>query len=123
MSTLNVANISDGADTVETGYIINGSAKAYGKVDQRTTSSLYSSSLNISSLTDLGTATSQLHFTSNLNGSSYSACGGTDFGVTNFSQFQTYNLITSSFTAVNSPDAQSSYADGLVSFVIMGDLA
>ena len=29
MSTLNVSNISDGTDTVETGYVVNGSAKAW----------------------------------------------------------------------------------------------
>ena len=31
MSTLNVSNISDGTDTVETGYVVNGSAKAWAE--------------------------------------------------------------------------------------------
>ena len=29
MSTLSVSNITDGTDTVETGYVVNGSAKAW----------------------------------------------------------------------------------------------
>jgi hypothetical protein len=54
MSTLNVSNISDGTDTVETGYVVNGSAKAWvnfngaGTIATRT-------SLNVSGLTDNGT--------------------------------------------------------------------
>lgn len=54
MSTLNVSNITDGTDTVETGYVLNGSAKAWcnfngtGTIATRT-------SLNVSGLTDNGT--------------------------------------------------------------------
>ena len=56
MSTLNVAKISDGTDTVETGYVVNGSAKAWVSVNHNSgTPSVQSGSLNISSITDTNT--------------------------------------------------------------------
>ena len=54
MSTLNVSNITDGTTTVGTGYVVNGSAKAWVNFDGRSTVSIRDS-LNISSLTDNGT--------------------------------------------------------------------
>lgn len=51
MSTLNVSNISDGTDTVETGYVVNGSAKAWFRGEEATAGI----SFNISSSTDHGT--------------------------------------------------------------------
>ena len=53
MSTLNVANISDGTDTVETGYVVNGSAKVWARYDG---ASVIVESFNVSSTVDLGTA-------------------------------------------------------------------
>jgi hypothetical protein len=50
MSTLNVANISDGTDTVATGYVVSGSAKASFRYDQATNTVL--SSKNVSSVVD-----------------------------------------------------------------------
>ena len=54
MSTLNVANISDGTDTVETGYVINGSAKAYGVCNSAGTV-INAGTFNVSSIVDSGT--------------------------------------------------------------------
>ena len=51
MSTLSVSNITDGTDTVETGYVVNGSAKAWFRGDQ----AIAAISFNISSSTDHGT--------------------------------------------------------------------
>lgn len=53
MSTLNVANISDGTDTVATGYVVSGSAKASFRYDQPTNTVL--SSKNVSSVVDNST--------------------------------------------------------------------
>jgi len=61
MSTLNVANITDGTDTVETGYVVNGSAKAFWR--SATTYTL-GSSLNVSSMTDNGTGSYNVSFSS-----------------------------------------------------------
>ena len=62
MSTLNVANISDGTDTVETGYVVNGSAKAW--VNFNGTAFGTRDSLNISSMTDDGTGLYTANFSS-----------------------------------------------------------
>jgi len=62
MSTLNVANITDGTDTVPTGYVVNGSAKAWVNYNTRTTSSI-GSSFNVSSISDDGTGLTSINFT------------------------------------------------------------
>jgi hypothetical protein len=54
MSTLNVSNITDGTDTVETGYVLNGSAKAYVRADGDAVIQ-ESQSFNVASSTDHGT--------------------------------------------------------------------
>ena len=51
MSTLNVSNITDGTDTVSTGYVLNGSAKAWTNAQQSSTQT-HRLSLNFSSITD-----------------------------------------------------------------------
>jgi hypothetical protein len=50
MSTLTVTNISDGTDTVATGYVVSGSAKASFRYDQAANTVL--SSKNVSSIVD-----------------------------------------------------------------------
>ena len=54
MSTLNVSNISDGTTSVGTGYVVNGSAKAWVNFNGTGTIAARDS-LNVSSLTDDGT--------------------------------------------------------------------
>ena len=53
MSTLEVSNITDGTDTVETGYVLNGSAKAWVNFNGTGTIATRDS-LNVASLTDNG---------------------------------------------------------------------
>jgi hypothetical protein len=65
MSTLNVSNISDGTDTVETGYVVNGSAKAWVNFNGTGTVAVRSS-LNTSSITDVGTGNYFQNFTSGI---------------------------------------------------------
>jgi len=66
MSTLNVSNITDGTDTVETGYVLNGSAKAW--VNYKGTTNVIRSSLNTSSMTDNATGDFTQNFTSSFDG-------------------------------------------------------
>ena len=75
MSTLNVANISDGTDTVETGYVINGSAKVYVNFSGQGVYSIRSS-LNLSGLTDNGTGNFSGNFVSNMSANTYSVVSG-----------------------------------------------
>ena len=61
MSTLNVSNITDGTDTVETGYVLNGSAKAWVQITK--SSDTINGSLNVSSLTDIAAGQTTVTFT------------------------------------------------------------
>ena len=63
MSTLNVSNITDGTTTVGTGYVVNGSAKAWNNTNSG--GGIINNSFNISSLTDVGTGIQQHNVTSN----------------------------------------------------------
>ena len=65
MSTLNVANITDGVDTVETGYVVNGSAKIHCNYTSVTTTSIRDS-LNVSSLTDLSSGQTTVSFSNSM---------------------------------------------------------
>lgn len=68
MSTLNVSNITDGTDTVETGYVLNGSAKAWVNHDADT---VIRDSLNVSSLTDSATGKTAVNFTNSFGAKDY----------------------------------------------------
>ena len=65
MSTLNVSNITDGTDTVETGYVVNGSAKILCNYTSVTTTTIRDS-LNVSSLTDLSSGQTTVSFTNSM---------------------------------------------------------
>ena len=71
MSTLNVANITDGTDTVETGYVVNGSAKAWA--NSPSDGEAVNQSFNISSLTDVGTGVQRFNLTNSFSTANYSA--------------------------------------------------
>jgi hypothetical protein len=70
MSTLNVSNISDGTDTVATGYVVNGSAKAW--VNYGTSGSTASrETFNVTSLTDQSAGNTTITLTSAFTNSDY----------------------------------------------------
>jgi hypothetical protein len=71
MSTLNVANITDGTDTVETGYVVNGSAKAWVYYNQVTTLTNLAS-FNVSSLSDIGVGTTYTNLSAAMGSTSFS---------------------------------------------------
>lgn len=68
MSTINVSNISDGSTSVGTGYVVNGSAKAWAAYNGQGTVSTRQS-FNVSSMTDVSTGTYTFQLTSGLSGS------------------------------------------------------
>ena len=76
MSTLNVSNITDGTDTVETGYVLNGSAKAHVNFSS---ARAIRKSLNVSSITDSATGRAIVNFTNDFEDSLY----GTTLGFMN----------------------------------------
>jgi len=80
MSTLNVSNITDGTTTVGTGFVVNGSAKAWVNFNGTGTIAARNS-LNLSSLTDNATGTYTVNFTNAFGDGDYSYAGvGRDGG-------------------------------------------
>ena len=75
MSTIDVANITDGTDTVATGYVINGSAKFWVNFNGSGTV-VIRDSFNMSSLTDNGTGDYSGNFASNMSATTYSVVSG-----------------------------------------------
>ena len=71
-----VTEITDGTDTVETGYVINGSAKAWGAADMSTTA-LRTNNFNVSSLTDNGTGQPRFNLTNAMSDADYVVVGST----------------------------------------------
>ena len=75
MSTLSVSNITDGTDTVETGYVLNGSAKAWVLGSSTTT---ITDSLNVSSVTDHAVGRYSYSITNSFNSANYGISGSVD---------------------------------------------
>lgn len=128
MSTLSVANLSDGTDTVGTEYVVNGTMKAQA-VYRLTSSLLVYRTFNVSSVTDNGTGNSTLSFTSNFNAADYGACGlaGLNSTLPTAGQaapreggtYTTSQLQCSNFY----PGANAASDHGLCHYAVFGDLA
>ena len=71
MSTLNVANVTDGTTSVPTGYVVNGSAKAWANTPSD--GEAINESFNISSLTDVATGVQRFTLSNSMSSSNYSA--------------------------------------------------
>ena len=128
MSTLNVSNISDGTDTVATGYVVNGSAKAWVNSTQVGTHTSRDS-LNVSSLTDLGTGRTRITLSSAMNnndwaGSFYTTASPLETSV-NFNNDYAGGFGDKTTTKVDTCSyAASSAVDSAIhDVIIMGDLA
>lgn len=78
MSTLNVANVTDGTTTVSTSYVVNGSAKAWVHYNHSTTT--INQSFNTSSVTDVAAGEATYTYSSALDAANYClhASGKTD---------------------------------------------
>ena len=124
MSTLNVSNISDGTDTVGTGYVVNGSAKAW--VNFNAGADVHDGqSFNVSSFTDVGTGNAQINLI-NASASVYSpilACAGSS--ASRNTQTENPPLSTASTIEVRTlATATGTLADaGSNMIAMMGDLA
>ena len=101
MSTLNVANITDGTDTVETGYVINGSAKAWVNFNGTGTVAIRDS-LNAGSITDHGTGEYSVNNSSAFSNTNYNSASyvRSDIATPNSN-----HCITSGSTATKSTSA------------------
>jgi len=88
MSTLNVANVTDGTTSVPTGYVVNGSAKVWCNFNGSGTVSIRDS-LNSSSITDYGTGNYSVNISNNMGNVNYSISGATSYisGLTHMVHF------------------------------------
>ena len=121
MSTLNVAKISDGTDTVETGYVVNGSAKAWCNYTSFSTTTL-SDSLNVSSLTDSGVGLTDVNFSNAFANTVYASAGATvNFSVA-IGNVSSSKARSSGFY-VSGLGGQRAYYDTRVGNIYQGDLA
>jgi tRNA C32,U32 (ribose-2'-O)-methylase TrmJ len=120
MSTLNVANISDGTDTVETGYVVNGSAKAWVHASN---AAAILDSLNVASGLDNGVGNYTYTYTTAQASTSYSSqanarvnSGSAYIGVINI-QAETTITVGTYRTSTDARDDREN------SFTAFGDLA
>ena len=121
MSTINAANITDGTTSVPTGYVVNGSAKAWCNADGTGTISIRDSQ-NVSSVTDNGLGDITYTFSNAMSNTNYvqTCCAGfvNDDGMARYSE-STANWRTYYYNE-GTRDAK----DGSVnSSTVLGDLA
>lgn len=120
MSTLSVSNITDGTDTVETGYVVNGSAKAHVNFNGASIA-INSGSLNISSVTDNDTGKYTPNFSTSFSAVP-SATGG--MTVASYPGLMRVNPATGSCQIFCSTSYSSAYLDSSdTSIQCCGDLA
>ena len=127
MSTLNVSNITDNTTSVPTGYVVNGSAKAWANYDTTGTTE-FRDSFNFSSLTDNNTGDTTLNVTNSFSNGNYTvAMMGGRAGATG-SFFARYNdnltVPTASSFRVQLIDYNGNGTDGdRITMSCHGDLA
>jgi hypothetical protein len=79
MSTINAANITDGTTSVPTGYVVNGSAKAWINFSGENTVAI-NDSYNFSSISDDGTGQYTVNFSTNMGNTHYAPTAQTEDG-------------------------------------------
>tara|TARA_R100001509_G_scaffold118052_1_gene72573 strand:+ start:1097 stop:1453 length:357 start_codon:yes stop_codon:yes gene_type:complete len=118
MSTLEVSNLNDGTTTVGTNYITGGSAKAWAHFTTISTTTLVES-LNVSSLTDNGTGSTNVNFTNNFANDDYAiGANSNDYHATTSGT----NSSSSARTVVSSSSHTAADAS-TIGQLVMGNLA
>ena len=125
MSNLVVSNISDGTTSVGTGYVVNGSVKAW--VNFNSSGPTIRGSFNIASITDNGVGDFTLNFINSMSDGNYSASGllglANDAGAYNPLSIDTDNR-TASSCRVDTENSASAQSDAVSNDAqIHGDLA
>ena len=115
-----VAEITDGTDTVETGYVINGSAKAWVLGSSTTT---ITDSLNVSSVTDHAVGRYSYSFTNSFNSADYGVSGSVDVVGRIFSGNGFNYTRSSSLSPISILSWNDVYEDRVHTMKVIGDLA
>jgi len=122
MSTLSVSNITDGTDTVETGYVVNGSAKAWVNFNGTGTIAARDS-LNVASLTDNGVGNFTVGLTNNMANANYSSVITGSAGSSS-SVFVTQNINATSYVLLDQRQSNGANIDlPYMQLASYGDLA
>jgi hypothetical protein len=116
MSTINAANITDGTTSVPTGYVVNGSAKAWANTPSD--GEAVNESFNISSLTDVATGVQRFTLSNSMSSSNYTAVF-TPRG--NINQCWTGTITSTMWETANYTG--SAYGDVGIVTIAHGDLA
>ena len=134
MSTLTVSNITDGTDTVETSFVLNGSAKCWINYTSITTTTARDS-FNVSSLTDQTTGQTEINFTSGMSNTDYKPDGwsNSNSATSNFSgnlqqatglSHSSMNGMLTGSCSYGSYQTSLGYTDSALNFFsVHGDLA
>jgi hypothetical protein len=122
MSTLNVANITDGLDTVETGYVVSGSAKAWVNLNGTGTIAIVDS-FNVASLTDIGTGNYEVNFSNNMSSGGYAPQICSNAAVSNYGFNRTGNLNTTAKVNVAHYENSTTVDTSQIYISAHGDLA
>ena len=125
MSTIDVANLTDGTDTVATGYVINGSAKSWVNFNGTGTIAIRNS-MNVSSLTDESTGRYSVNLTSSMSSANLYAITATkqDISVnTDSTCFDAINSRTASLYSLVSVETGVKTDSQNVNAIQMGELA
>tara|TARA_R110002020_G_scaffold150478_1_gene327249 strand:- start:1404 stop:1781 length:378 start_codon:yes stop_codon:yes gene_type:complete len=113
-------NVTDGTTTVGTGFVVNGSAKAWANVSSNL--STVNDSLNISSATDLGTANCKVTYANSLG--NYPSASVEADASTGAPWFTVIDDLTAIYCASATFTNEGSLQDGRAPyFIIHGDLA
>ena len=120
MSNLVVSNLSDGSTSVGTGYVVNGSAKAWVNFNGSGTVAIRDSQ-NVSSITDTATGKYSVNLTNSMSAVDYSVvCMDTYSGL----EMVDENYLTVSLYGVKSYNTSWTLVDPNHSFSnVHGDLA
>ena len=123
MSTLTVSNVSDGALSIPTTYVTNGSAKAWVNFNGTGTIAARDS-LNVSSLTDSGTGIYGISFSTSFDADNYSHVASSlqQGGVTLDVTVSLSDQLAGSITVIT-VGAGSTFDSGVVAASSFGDLA
>jgi len=117
-----------GTESVDTTYVINGSAKAWVNFTTITTTSARDS-FNVSSLTDLGTGSTTITYSSSMGsanyaGSYYTGANDSGTGYNTFNNDWTGGFGSKTSSSVTAGSYNNSFVDSHKNdVVVMGDLA
>lgn len=122
MSTLVTSNISDGTTSVGTGYVVNGSAKAWSNLNGNGTIALRDS-LNISGVTDNGTGDYTYSFSTSMANANYTFTGTGEFAAGTLCTEDDTGRLSTAYQTRHFNTSGTLQDCAVTKTIVMGDLA